>query len=687
MTLTFELEAEIARGDRVFLARDFLDRVHAREGQFVEVHWALLINLDAQTTREPLVHSYAPRGLGHLHDPRVDVLQALFDGVALEGTSWDLCLRANRLRSFDAVVVEKLAEAPEDEFFLGRMHRFCRGSDPEDEPEEDDTPEDEPPPDPPELRGGESEGEEDEASDRAPRPPREPLPPYEEEVVFEPREGPDQNKCPNPQEENSLEQRLVELRNCYPIEALRQDRRRLGSVYHSWKPPEAYAIPCLQDLADLYHDEMTRLEGELESLDEQVRDLAASRPRGRARGASRGWRPDPFSFEREPFSLCPSDDGSLALLSDLYDQLLPNFHSKMFNVGLDETFDLGLGRSRERCEQLGKHRVYLDFLGRVDELVRGHGKRTLFWGDIVLEAPELVGDLPDDIVALEWGYEHDHPFAEHGRVFADSGREFWVCPGTSSWNSFTGRTDNALANLTAAARDGLAAGARGYLITDWGDFGHLQMHPISELGFAAGAGLAWNAGQADGDGGLSIADLLDRWTFDDSAGLGQVLADLGRIQESSGARPRNGGALFYSLLFAHQPLEHRRFTGLSPEGIEAVEAELDNVRSDLADAMIACPDAALIERELTWTIDVCEASAELLKQRLALPGSATVAEIPALPAQRLADRLTELEQRFVTLWLERDRSGGLFHSRQRFAVVRDLLLGTDQSRDDPGREA
>src|SRR6185437_6317945 len=44
------------------------------------------------------------------------------------------------------------------------------------------------------------------------------------------------------------------------------------------------------------------------------------------------------------FSLNPLDPRSLALVEDLYDQLLPNFTSGMFNVGCDETFDLGLGK-------------------------------------------------------------------------------------------------------------------------------------------------------------------------------------------------------------------------------------------------------------------------------------------------------------------------------------------------------
>ncbi len=179
----------------------------------------------------------------------------------------------------------------------------------------------------------------------------------------------------------------------------------------------------------------------------------------------------------EPFSLDPSNPGSLRLLEGLFDELLPNFTSRLFNVGCDETFDLGQGKSRQLCGRMGKGRVYLDFLRKIHKLVSVRGRTMLYWGDIIMEHPELVHELPDDAVALEWGYEANHPFDEHGAKLGASGVPWWVCPGTSSWNSFAGRTENCLGNLRSAARSGMAHGATGFLNTDWGDNGHWQFLP------------------------------------------------------------------------------------------------------------------------------------------------------------------------------------------------------------------
>ena len=70
-------------------------------------------------------------------------------------------------------------------------------------------------------------------------------------------------------------------------------------------------------------------------------------------------------------------------------------------------------------------------------------------------------------------------FEAHVAGFAEAGVPFWVCPGTSSWNSLIGRLDNARGNLLDAAQVGLARGASGYLITDWGDNGHMQPPSVS----------------------------------------------------------------------------------------------------------------------------------------------------------------------------------------------------------------
>ena len=192
------------------------------------------------------------------------------------------------------------------------------------------------------------------------------------------------------------------------------------------------------------------------------------------------------------FSLCPSDPRSLALIEDLLGQLLPNFTSPLVNIGCDETFDVGQGRSKDEVAKRGRAAVYLDFVAKVCGVARRHAKRPQFWADIALEHPEALGALPDDLIGLAWGYEPDAPFAKWCDQLRSAGREAWVCPGTSCWRSITGRTTERRGNLLAAARDGASHGATGYLITAWGDLGHRQQWPITLHALAEGAHRAWS---------------------------------------------------------------------------------------------------------------------------------------------------------------------------------------------------
>ncbi len=219
-------------------------------------------------------------------------------------------------------------------------------------------------------------------------------------------------------------------------------------------------------------------------------------------------------FLRFPSTLAPNHPRTLPFLRKLYDELLPNFSSRLFNVGCDETWDLGRGQSRVLCQRKGKGRVYLDFLEKIHRELSARGRRMLFWGDIVLHYPELIRDLPKDMIALNWGYEANHPFDREAALFLKAGIRFYVCPGTSTWMTLIGKHDNALANLRSAASAGLRHGAVGYLITDWGDGGHPQPLAVSYLPYLAGASLSWCARTFDEK---RMVRVLSRDIFGDSS--------------------------------------------------------------------------------------------------------------------------------------------------------------------------
>lgn len=387
-------------------------------------------------------------------------------------------------------------------------------------------------------------------------------------------------------------------------------------------------------------------------------------------GFEHAWNPT-----REPYGLCPTDARSLTFLNGLYDQLLPHFTSRTFNVGLDETFDLGLGRSKQACEERGTERVYLEFLQQIHATVTKRGFTMQFWGDIILKRPELIPELPKDAIAMEWGYEHDHPFAENVAKFAAAGLRFYVCPGTSSWNTIAGRTENALLNIASAVKHGARHGALGVLNTDWGDNGHLQPLWASYIGFMAGAAMSWKAEDAQAPLELPVAEWLQAFVFDDAEQrLGKVARDLGNAYRELGCRPHNSSALFYFV--AGRPGQPLQLPGIELKHFEATLAYLALLDVELSGAKPEGDESRRAQAEMAWASDLLKAACRIGKARLGIGFEAPLEKLDRAARESLATELAPLIERHRKLWLGRNRPGGLRESAgQMERVLQQLRTG------------
>lgn len=225
-----------------------------------------------------------------------------------------------------------------------------------------------------------------------------------------------------------------------------------------------------------------------------------------------------------PTTLNPSDERCLNFVKELFDGLLPCFDSKLCNACLDEPFEFCMGKNKDR--QKDKYKLYTGYANGLNRLLKERGKQMMMWGDVLARDDEMLENLDRDILILDWGYEKEHPAAKRAKRLADAGYSFCLCPGTNSWLSFTGMTDNMLACIQNTAAAAWKYGAEGLIVTDWGDMGHLQYLPVSWAGILAAAAYAWNENGTDEKG---LAAALDRFVFMDRAGvMGQLCLDAGR---------------------------------------------------------------------------------------------------------------------------------------------------------------
>jgi hexosaminidase len=360
---------------------------------------------------------------------------------------------------------------------------------------------------------------------------------------------------------------------------------------------------------------------------------------------------------KHPFSLAPSP-AALEFLDGLYSELLPNFTSTRFNVGCDETYDLGLGRSRERVAEVGRPRVWLDFVRQIHALAARHGRSIQVWGDTVRRNPELFADLPRDLTILDWGYDRERSLHATAERLAEAGQPFYLCPGTSSWTSLTGRTDNAIANILDAVEAARHNRAAGILVTDWGDGGHWQHLPLSYLGFAWTAALSW---ALDANRALDLPRALDRFAFRTS-GLGQIAFDLGNTYLKPGFRRGNSSILYW---FYTATLADMRRSWL-PRIKYGPEVFLDDAAVERG-----------MHETLEW-IDACTAPLSRIGDdllRREFQHAAAMARHAARRVLGTADpsELDALVQELIALWPARNRPGGLPDSVAKLQASRAFI--------------
>ena len=234
-------------------------------------------------------------------------------------------------------------------------------------------------------------------------------------------------------------------------------------------------------------------------------------------------------FDRmQHYTLDCQNPESLALVETLIEEVRPLFRSSYFNICADETFDLGKGKNRDQAEDVGKGRLYIDFVQKVLGIVRKQGATPMMWGDIVATYPELASELDQDVVLLDWNYAPEPACSKH---LIESRRPFYVCSGTQTWNRFLPPMREAYQNITRLNRAGIDGGCKGCLITNWGDFGHIGMLSLAYPGILMGAAASWNltAAETDEEG---LYETISRLEFGDASGrLVGLLAELASLKD------------------------------------------------------------------------------------------------------------------------------------------------------------
>ena len=196
--------------------------------------------------------------------------------------------------------------------------------------------------------------------------------------------------------------------------------------------------------------------------------------------------------------LSPQQEGSYKLIADWYNELNELFPGQFFHIGEDETFELGEGQSREAARTRGVGAIYFEHLNRVRDVLKPYNRRLMFWGDIALHHPDLIGNIPKDMIVMNWQYGARDEFWSSIQPFKDAGLEQFACPGAQNWNQIFPNLEAARKNIVNFVRDGQKAGAIGMMNTTWDDDGE-SLFEDAWYSIVLGAAASWQEGPVDLD--------------------------------------------------------------------------------------------------------------------------------------------------------------------------------------------
>ncbi|RFT22759.1 glycosyl hydrolase family 20, partial [Gardnerella vaginalis] len=99
----------------------------------------------------------------------------------------------------------------------------------------------------------------------------------------------------------------------------------------------------------------------------------------------------PFSFVERMMhhTLNPTNPNTIPFISKRIKDYASLFKSNKFNIGADETFDLGCGESKNVAEKIGVANLYLSYIKKLCEKLHELGLQPIMYADIAIKHPEL----------------------------------------------------------------------------------------------------------------------------------------------------------------------------------------------------------------------------------------------------------------------------------------------------------
>ncbi|MCF6269021.1 MAG: family 20 glycosylhydrolase [Melioribacteraceae bacterium] len=190
-------------------------------------------------------------------------------------------------------------------------------------------------------------------------------------------------------------------------------------------------------------------------------------------------------------SLAVTEAKTYTFIEDMLNVVFELFPSKYINIGADESYDVGYGKSKELTKRVGKSKVHAEHYKKVFDICRKNGKKIMMYGDVILNHTKILELIPNDVTIIDWHYGANTSYPSTD-IFKDAGFKYIISPSVWNFRTTFPTYQIALPNIKTIIGDGLLNGSSGMINSNWGDYGAETFKEFVLFGYAWSAQCAWN---------------------------------------------------------------------------------------------------------------------------------------------------------------------------------------------------
>ena len=194
-------------------------------------------------------------------------------------------------------------------------------------------------------------------------------------------------------------------------------------------------------------------------------------------------------------SISVSEEKTYTFLENMLNEVFELFPSKYINIGADESYDVGRGKSREMTSKTSIAKVHAEHYKKIYDICKKNDKKVIMYGDVILSHKEILELIPKDIIIVDWHYNANTNFSSTN-IFREAGFEYYVSPSVWNYRTTFPTYQVALPNIKSFIKSGITNGSTGMINSNWGDYGAETFKEFVLFGYAWSAQCSWNFEQS-----------------------------------------------------------------------------------------------------------------------------------------------------------------------------------------------